>query len=317
MSEQNILITIILPLWDREFYTPTWINENIFEDFKYIIADGSKTDENQDIFTALGNRDNIKYVRYPYDENVTDYVGKMLHAASQVETPYVMICDNDDFLNYQGIIECIRALEGRLDYGFANGPIRTIKGFPEKNNYEKKLYSLLPVIFDTKDLNDKTGIDAIRHLFSQYKYVWYGVYRSDLYKNIWEKVADSKIENIFLIELFQAQLAFCFGKLCCVSKVHYIRLENPVSSSAKELNKVEYPHSYSIYFDDKYRSQVLKMGAIIASLLGVDKQEIYIEYIKYFSNSGNKKTAKRRLFNGIYRRLFLFGLTIKTIRKII
>jgi len=317
MCKQNKSITIILPLWDREIYTPIWIRENIIEDFDYLIADGSKTDANQIIFNALVSRSNIRYVRYPYDKNVTDFVRKMSHAASQVETPYVMTCDNDDFLHFRGIVECMAALDNRMDYGFAYGHIRTIKGLAGKVNHENKYYCLRPIIFDAENLNNKTGIDALKHLFSPYKYVWYGVYRTDLYKNIWERIADSKLDNIFLIELFQAQLAFCLGKLCSIRQAHYIRLENPVSSSAKELNKVEYPHSYGIYFDDKYRSQVLKMGAIIASLLGVDKREIYIEYIKYFSNSGNKKPAKRRLFNGIYRRLFLFGLTIKTIRKII
>ncbi len=39
------LITIILPLWDREVYTPIWISENIFDDFEYIIDNGRKSEK--------------------------------------------------------------------------------------------------------------------------------------------------------------------------------------------------------------------------------------------------------------------------------
>ena len=194
MHKRKNLITLILPLWDREIYTSIWIKENVFDEFDYIIADGSNTNANQDIFNMLGNRSNIKYVRYSFDENIIDFVKKMLDAASQVETPYVMTCDNDDFLSYRGVIECINALESDGTYGFANGDIRTIKRLVENPDNPRQRYRLRSDKFTTKNLNSKTGIDAIKNLFRPYKHVWYGVYRSELYRNIWLQIAESKID---------------------------------------------------------------------------------------------------------------------------
>lgn len=319
MKERKNLITIVLPLWDREQYTPIWIKENVFDDFNYIIADGSKTDANEAIFNSLVEKPNIKYIRYPFDANITDYVKKMLAAVSEVKTPYVMTCDNDDFLNYKGVIKCINALEENLDYGFANGYVRNITGLRSEPNNFKRYYRLCSEKLDTWNLKDKSGIEAIRKLFRPYKNAYYGVYRTNIYKNIWKEVLSAKLDDVFLIEYLQVQLAFCFSKLYAVNCTHYIRLKNAESSCAKKFSGDQYPSKDSIYFDEIYRAKVLKMGEIVANHLMVDKKEIYCEYHYFYSS---RKRLRVQLLDAILEYLyklnsfFSIPLSIKLIRKI-
>jgi glycosyltransferase domain-containing protein len=317
MNNSKKSLTVLLTLWNREIYTVDWIKENITEEFNYIIADGSKSNENQDIFKRLCNMQNVKYIRYPYDESVRDYIKKMQDALLRINTPYVMTCDNDDFLSFKGIKACINALDNESDYGFANGNLRAIKEITRNEATSKRYFCLRFEKFNTKNLNDKAGVDAIKNLFRPYKQVWYGVYRTDLYKKIWEKIAISNLDNVFLIEIFQGQLAFALSRMRNIDKTHYIRLENSIASSAKQFSKLTEPHYYGIYFDDKYRAQVLEMGKIIAELLEVKTIDILKEYISYFSNNGNKKNLRMYLFNRLYNRALTFPLPLSIIRKII
>ncbi len=316
------LITIVLPLLDREIYTPIWIRENLFDDFDYIIADGSKTDANQILFGALSDRPNVKYIRYPVDACIVDYVKKMNDAISQVETPYVMTCDNDDFLSYKGIVDCINALKENESCGFANGKVRNVTGLAEKPDSPKRFYRLRPDGVVVDNLNGMAGIEAIKHLFRPYKYVWYGVYRTELLIKIWREILLSKLENFFLIEFLQGQLAFCFSKMVFIDRTHYIRLTNPISNAAKQYTPDEYPSQHGIYFDDKYRAEVLKMGEIVADTLKVDKRDIYAIYRAYYSNQYSyfvQTSLKMQLKNALYNRIHAaisFPLSICLIRKI-
>jgi len=318
MQNKKNLMTIILPLWDRELYTPTWIKENLFDGFDYIIADGSKADANKDIFSALDGRANVKYIRYPFDASIADYVGKMLDAVSKVETPYVMTVDNDDFLSYEGIVACINALQHNDVFGLANGYVRSVIGMSRNVGNSKKSYRLRSGKMDAKSLNNKTGILAINELFHPYKYVYYAVFRTELCKKIWEEVVISKLDDIFLIEYLHGQLAFCYSKMYAVNRTHYIRLSNPVSSSAKEFAPDNYPSSHGIYFDEHYRAQVLKMGEIIAMRLGVDKHKIYAEYRLFYANQDKPPRLRVHLMEAIYAYIYNSispPLSINTIRK--
>jgi len=318
-------ITIVLPLLDREIYTPTWIKENLFQDFNYIIADGSKNDANRLIFEKLHNRSNIKYIRYPFDASISDYVKKMSDAISRVETSYVMTCDNDDFLGYRGIIECVNALNRNETVGFCNGNVRNVTGIDiiKKNNIYQNKYRLRPDGVVVDNLDQMYGIEGVKKLFQPYKYVWYGIYRTELYKKIWDEILLSKIENIFLIEYLQGQLAFCFSKMMYVNRTHYIRLTNPISNSAKEHTPDEYPSQHKIYFDDSYRAEVLRMGEIVSDALFVDKHVIYALYRTFYANQYSyfiKTNLKTQLINAIYDRIFniiSIPLPLSFIRKIV
>ena len=60
----NKKLTLLLCLKDRSEYTQSWISNNIYEDFEYIIADGSNNDKNLQIFKE-NSFTNINYIQFP------------------------------------------------------------------------------------------------------------------------------------------------------------------------------------------------------------------------------------------------------------
>ena len=56
-------LTLLLCLKDRSEYTESWIENNICNDYEYIIADGSKNDKNFIIFNKIKFQ-NVKYIKY-------------------------------------------------------------------------------------------------------------------------------------------------------------------------------------------------------------------------------------------------------------
>jgi hypothetical protein len=90
-------LTFLLTLKDRASYTTIWLKANINPNYSYIIADGSLGDENELLFADL-ELSNLIYIRYPKDESVAIYLGKIVDALKRVDTKYVMLCDNDCLL---------------------------------------------------------------------------------------------------------------------------------------------------------------------------------------------------------------------------
>ena len=56
-------LTILLSLKDRHIETKKWIENNCYDEFSYIIADGSIGEENRDIFSKI-KKNNINYIRF-------------------------------------------------------------------------------------------------------------------------------------------------------------------------------------------------------------------------------------------------------------
>ena len=291
--ENKKLLTILLPLRGREVYTSVWVRENMFEDFNYIIADGSEGNANQIIIESLGVRENIRYIRFPFDASVKDYVDKFLKASSEVKTPYVMTCDNDDFINPEGINRCLQAIEKKSEIVMSGGIMFGISDLKIQRK-DGHIYSLpLPGI-ELSALDQLKGFDAIKVTCSDYKYTWYSIFRTKNYVEIWSEIQLLGISNIFLIELAHVLLSLCKGAYSHVDACHYIRLSNPYTSVSREAIKAEgFPHN-KICFDELYRKEVYILIERVANNLGVEPKEIQKEMINFFIRRRNKKNFSKQ-----------------------
>ena len=207
-------ITIIVPLKDRDYYVKIWFKKNIISEFYYIFADGSITNENQIFFDSI-NLSNVKYIRYKPDTSAHLYLSKMHDAISQIKTEYVMTADDDDFLNYKGIIKCINFLDINKNYICASGMICKVWNnfdINKKNNFKNIKYKIYPEFLNELiNLNDKVNLDGlITYLDNSIdtNYLWYAVYRKDKFENIWYDLRNSKIEDTDFIEILQTCLSF-------------------------------------------------------------------------------------------------------------
>ena len=280
-------------LKDRSEYTESWIVNNIYPNYEYIIADGSSNDKNYDIFKNIKYK-NVKYIKYPFDKDIKTYINKVIDALNKINTPFVMRADNDDILIKDGLNISINALEKNSKFGIAQANMRGI--FMKNNSIKNPKYAIVPGIkVNFNDIVGLSGIQAIEKVLCPYRSLWYGIYKTDVYKKIWLDILDSKIDNIFLIEYFQTQIALIYSTVIYINKTYYLRLSNPSSSTTLDNQTDDYPNWQKIYFDEKYKNEVDKMTTYISDKLGCDNKRIYDVYRKMYANFGSNKIRIRKL----------------------
>lgn len=118
-------LTIVLTLKDRAEFTWRWLSyaQRFALPFKVLIADGG-ADESVAARLSPGNAFpgvEYEYLRYPADTSYSRYYAKIADAVGRVQTPYVVLADNDDFFVPQGVREAIEFLDAHPDYVACGG----------------------------------------------------------------------------------------------------------------------------------------------------------------------------------------------------
>lgn len=273
-----VQLTFLLTLKDRASYSTVWLQNNIHPQYQYLVVDGSLGDENYQLFSNL-DLPNLDYIRCAHDASVDIYLNKIVKALGRVLTPYVMLCDNDDFINFSGIQDCINELNLHKEVICAGGPLYATF---ESHSSKDHRYSLpFRVVNSSIDLSGAIGFQALKTLFRKYSHVYYSIFRTEACSKIWHDIQRLNITDLYIIELIHAELVFSYGKYVETDRNHYLRLVNPLTSEAKTCSETDIPHTQKIFFDDEYRAQVLRASSHVAHLLKVDLKEFLAE-LKFF-----------------------------------
>ena len=223
-------ITFILALKDRHEETVNWIKNNIYKDFYYIILDGSLSNFNQKIFSKISLA-NLEYIRCKKDTNVKNYYSKLFFASKKIKTDYVMQVDNDDYINPLGINEIISFLDKNKNIDFSQGYISGVHKL--RNKYYISDYK-------ENDCNHIKSTDSkikIIRLLSNYRILWYSVYRKNLFKIVNKKTNEFVCKNYVNNELLHALLSLSYGNFKFLNCISYIRRTNPIFSSYKSVTQ--------------------------------------------------------------------------------
>ena len=100
-TERDERLTVLLTLKGRHDFTLRWMTyaQHVGFPFKVLVADGSVDDVAGDILASPSRFPGVRieYVRYPEDKSYDHYHDKVSAALSRIETPFVVMADNDDF----------------------------------------------------------------------------------------------------------------------------------------------------------------------------------------------------------------------------
>jgi glycosyltransferase domain-containing protein len=143
--------------------------------FKILIADGGR---DSDIQTTLENYDNYpnisyEYIRYPYDETLTEFHNKLEDVTKRVRTPYAMMADNDDQIVMEGVYKSIEFLENNPDYCCSRGNIISYRA----GNFSGRginLYSDYP-----EDVTGSTAQERLLNICTHFHSSWHNVIRTN------------------------------------------------------------------------------------------------------------------------------------------
>lgn len=192
--------SILLVLKDRPQYTKRFMNSldgNGFP-FKVLVADGGKDTEIPKLFEQNAWPSvNVDYVRYPYDATLEDFYEKMNDAVSRIQTEFVSVMDNDDFILTEGIEKCLDVLRDSR-YSSARGRIDDMAG----NN----MYTKFPNSITGETVLDRV-VDQTKHFHGN----WHNVTRTKHVQACWSMLNITKPKNMRFTEQITGYLNVIWG----------------------------------------------------------------------------------------------------------
>jgi len=194
MSEQ---VTIIIILHNRhanldrllEFY------ENI--DLPVFIADSSSAEH---VFSK--KKDSIKY---RYTPGLT-YTQKVEQVLNEIDTPYVAMCADDDFIIPGGLYHCVDFLEKNREYSAAQGMI-----LKYHQNTIRHTVRFEMLYTNDHSLLSMDPLERLKKLFDPYKSLLYGVHRTAILRTAFTG-AGKAFTNLYLNEYMTSVIPVLLGK---------------------------------------------------------------------------------------------------------
>ncbi len=235
----NNELTILLTLWDRVPCTFRWMSyaNKVNLPFKVLIADGGSDESAAEILVDHANFPNVdyEYIRYPFDATPTHYYAKVLDALNRVETPFVVLADNDDFFVVDAILRSLDFLKGHQDFSSARGIIAGVKitpdaGYGELSNVYGSDVSFVRQVYPDKSNLEEKAVKRVRNYFSSYRANWYDVFRTEQTRKSFQVLRDLDTRDLILSQHVPMLLGVIAGKVQIEPYVYLFRqLDGPGS----------------------------------------------------------------------------------------
>ena len=216
-SEQN-QTTIILILKDRHSFTSRWIDHFLFTKCSYnlLVADGSRDSRCKEIFE---NRvPSSKYIYLGPDISTSQYLAKIDHALSLVETKFVMFSSNDDFISYQNIPLLEDFLQKNNEYVSVIGKVFDI-GLSETINSGFSRISYAQPHQDQLSLEADTLEKRVFLQIRNPSAGWHSLVRKESISNSYKLVINSNIRNFEYIVYLADLIMCCYGKIKVIDSI--------------------------------------------------------------------------------------------------
>lgn len=200
-------ITLVIPTYNR--YDLLYRLLKYYESFNFptniIILDSSKNKNKSENLLNLLNLKYIKYIEYP---DTTKVICKILKGIEIIQTPYTVICADDDFLTPSGIFSCYSFLDSNKDYSCAQGKSILFSKMELSNNIVWQLAYL-----KAKSVEDDSPTLRLYNHFTNYNVpTFYALTRTcsllEIFKN-----TEANTDDLRFGELLPSFLTVIKGKM--------------------------------------------------------------------------------------------------------
>jgi len=175
---------------------------------KIIILDSTPYDPSDVELTQLLSGKKIIWKKF---NAAITYWDKIEEGTKFIETDYVTLCADDDFIIPRAIYECIDYLENNPEYSSAHGLY-----FNHSNAQRAKLnkFSIEPLYNKGRSTFEDTGSERINAYLSDqtHYYPFYALQRTSNFRLIWSETS-KYVSDWNLHELFSSCLSFAYGKM--------------------------------------------------------------------------------------------------------
>ncbi len=242
-------ITILLTLKGRHAYTYRWLShaDRTRLPFRVLIADG---EPDSPVGAWLGTRTVFPNLQLEYrqynDRTYQDFYQKLLDAALRIQTPYVMLVDNDDFLFPSGITPCIDFLDSMPDYVSAGGGIAQFElssngaAPPILGGKIARFWYQQSRAYRACDVNGSSAESRVLTTYKDHLTVYYNVCRVPALRCILGEVLQAQFRQLESAELFWKLRLATLGKVRSdASRLFYLRQQGTSSNPLRGVDFVE------------------------------------------------------------------------------
>ena len=174
-------LTIVVTFFDRHSFSPRCLRglASGFHFADFIFVDSGFMPIQTDVLADFPHK--YRYLRTNRDESINDYHRKMFEVLKLVNSPYVALLDNDDFMNPRCVQALLQVLETDSRWVSATG---IIMGFSTNNNFPNSavasLSSPMSASYSRRDPspNRVDGPGLLKFFTSGIASDWYAIYRT-------------------------------------------------------------------------------------------------------------------------------------------
>jgi glycosyltransferase domain-containing protein len=211
--------TIVIPTHERHHYLKRALA--YYSDFgcQIFVCDSSKQKYEENVPVL------INYIHCPGKEPIE----KLSDTFDRVQTKYVILCADDDFLTFTSLNESIGFLDRNPSHSVSQGV------FWSYHVSDFETIRFIPLNLETYNLNidHQEPKERFKAVMNNYMHFIYGVFRTECAAKIYRYCNDNKLKDYILIELIQAIIAVHSGKFKMLPRLHCIREFSVKSTGAQ------------------------------------------------------------------------------------
>jgi len=286
--EESKLLTVIIPIKDRPFYTKRMLD--FYNKFKFpfclIIADGSADDKVKDIIKNGKYKNlNMMYLRFPFDETYDHFIKKVLSSIELVKTKYVILGDDDNFFSPDGLASSVRFLEE--NHGWSSCQGATVGFRVESSGLRKNKRIRFSVPLMQYSLQDSSAHNRLAQCLEKNFSTLYAVQKKQDIEKSFKRMVSAKVEDLFFFEAFLHMQLIINGRHKSIDTPYMFRQFDVINSSNDMLAE-SYGDNFDRLFLESFFSQYDYFCTLIANSISLS-DKISIDDANIIAHSSMKK----------------------------
>lgn len=259
MNEQELSyekFTVVIPEHKRPEHLKRLLDYLLNYGIRVIVADSSEIEFRYK--SEFEGR--ITYRFFP-----KTILGEKLHQILPlIQTPFVVMCANDDFLVPESVHTIISFLEKNQDYNSGQGIYIDFSAEGDEIHTSMRYKNTIDI-----DLNDANPSDRLFQLQRNYFQYYYAVFRTETFTKAINSVVEAgqaKIKNLCLLESYLSSFTAIGGKHM-ILPIFYAARENILDSAASNTDTIP-----TIISENKYAVEYESYVSLLSKNLSAEQE---------------------------------------------
>ena len=296
-------LTFLLLVKDRPQFLKRWIKFHIHKNYNVniFIADGGKKSILNDDLKRINNKKNIRYQKYEYDKDYKSFIKKVLLSLKKIKTKYVLFCSDDDFLNFNAILNAKKILEQQKYISAITGRYISFQGYNKFNRIFSHP-SGLSFMYDKKCIFYKDRYKRIKNFFNKHPFgLFHYMMPTKILRGAYQAAINAKIYNADLCDLFV--------NIYVYSKVKIIKRKDVFHMHQYHHNSEAHNRSYKVLLNKKYESEINEIAKILSKKINIETNKLRNDVLNFIKRGSKEKKAN--MFIVKLKNIILNKLTFK------